>query len=312
MSKAEHRFGGAWTEQKLEAISYYQQFYTGALRGGPNASYRFDLWYVDAFAGSGERTETVATGGLFENQPINWTTVQLDGSAKRAMATQPPFKHLVFIEPDPRRFAALKALEERDGRVRCIQKDANAALPELLASEEWRQPAAGKGLQRGIVFLDPYGMQVSFATLKLLAATKRIDVFYLFPLEAVTRQLAHDFRAVDQWKQDRLDDVLGGPDWREDFYASRKQHDVWGGIDESLQRTVSRRDIELWFKRRLEAIPFAHVSDPLPLGDGNLQKFSLFVAIANDSPRAVQLAKNGIRDMLKLQQLEASRRRSAL
>lgn len=309
MSKAEHRFGGAWTEQKLEAISYYQQFYTGALRGRRDANYRFDLWYVDAFAGSGERTETVTTGGLFENEPIDWATVQLDGSAKRAMATQPPFKHLVFIEPDQKRFAALKALEAQDRRVRCIQGDANAALPDLLASEEWRRPATGKGLQRGIVFLDPYGMQVSFSTLKLLAATKRIDVFYLFPLEAVTRQLAHDFSAVDQWKQDKLDDVLGGTDWREDFYASRQQQTVFGELDDSLRRTVSRRDIELWFKRRLEAIPFAHVSDPLPLGDGNLQKFSLFVAIANDSPAAVQLAKNGIRDMLKLQQLEASRRR---
>lgn len=308
MSKAEHRFGGAWTEQKLEAISYYQQFYTGALRGRRDASYRFDLWYVDAFAGSGERTETVTTGGLFENAPIDLATVQLDGSAKRAMATQPPFKHLVFIEPDQKRFAALKALEAQDPRVRCIQGDANAALPDLLASDEWRRPASGKGLQRGIVFLDPYGMQVSYSTLELLASTKRVDVFYLFPLEAVTRQLAHDYRAVDQWKQDRLDAVLGGSDWREEFYADREEQDVFGHVDTQRRRRVTRTEIEDWFRRRLEKT-FAFVSPPIALGDGNLQKFSLFVAIANDSPAAVQLAKNGIRDMLKQQQLEASRRR---
>lgn len=312
MSEAEHKFGGAWTERKLQAISYYQQFYTAALRGKPGASYRFDLWYIDAFAGSGERTETVETGGLFDGGgPLDWTTVQLDGSAKRAMATQPPFKHLVFIEPDAKRFAALRALEKEDARVRCVQGDANIALPAILDSQEWRKPERGRGLQRGIVFLDPYGMQVSYSTLEHLAACKRVDVFYLFPLEAVTRQLAHDYRAVDQWKQDRLDAVLGGPDWREEFYADRQDQDVFGHIDTLRRRKVTRAEIEAWFKRRLER-NFAFVSPPIALGDGNLQKFSLFVAIANDAPAAVQLAKNGIRDMLKQQQLEASRRRSGL
>ena len=127
MSGAEHKFGGAWTERKLQAISYYQQFYTAALRGKPGASYRFDLWYIDAFAGSGERTETVETGGLFEGAPIDWTTVQLDGSAKRAMATQPPFKHLVFIEPDAKRFAALQALEMKVSRLRTHSQNSTVA-----------------------------------------------------------------------------------------------------------------------------------------------------------------------------------------
>ncbi|MFJ6023004.1 three-Cys-motif partner protein TcmP [Brevundimonas sp. NPDC092305] len=308
---AEHKFGGAWTEQKLSAVQYYAEFYTGALRGRRDAPYQFDLWYIDAFAGSGERTETVLTGGLFEGTPTSWETVQLDGSAKRAMAVSPPFKHLIFMEPDPKRFAALKALEAVDARVSCVQGDANIALPELFSRPIWRTSGAGKGLQRGLVFLDPYGMQVPYTTLELLASTKRVDVFYLFPLEAVIRQLAHDYAAVDQWKQDALDAVLGGPDWRDQFYEDRLQQTVFGDLETIRNRTVTRRDVESWFQNRLSKT-FAFVSPPLPLGDGNLQKFSLFLAVANDSAKAVQLAKSGVRDMLKRQEYAASRQMSGL
>ena len=308
---AEHRFGGAWTEQKLAAISYYAQFYTGALRGRPDAPFRFDLWYIDAFAGSGERTEKVEEGGLFEGKPAETVEVQLDGSAKRAMAVSPPFKHLVFMEPDPRRYEALKALEGSDSRVRCVQGDANLALPDLFSQPEWQTKGAGKGLQRGLVFLDPYGMQVPYSTLELLAATKRVDVFYLFPIEAVTRQLARDFRAVDQHKQSALDAVLGGPDWREEFYEELQHQTVFGDTEVHRRRTATRREVESWFQKRLSGT-FSFVSPALPLGDGNLQKFSLFLAVANDSVKAVQLAKNGVRDMLKQQEYAASRRRSCL
>jgi hypothetical protein len=43
-----HRFGGPWTELKLDAVEYYLQCYTRALTYA-----RMDIWYVDAFAGAG-------------------------------------------------------------------------------------------------------------------------------------------------------------------------------------------------------------------------------------------------------------------
>ena len=48
MSK--HIFGGPWTEIKLDAVEYYLGCYTRALK-----QVDFDLWYIDAFAGSGDR-----------------------------------------------------------------------------------------------------------------------------------------------------------------------------------------------------------------------------------------------------------------
>lgn len=311
MSSAEHHFGGAWTEQKLALVSYYSEFFTAALKGRADASYRFDLWYIDAFAGSGERTETIETGGVFEGTPVELAKVQLDGSAKRAMAVNPPFKHLVFIEDDGPRFNALCALQQTDPRVTCIKGDANEILPELFQSSAWRiaPGRSGKGMQRGIVFLDPYGMQVRWETLAMLAATRRVDVWFLFPIEAVSRQLAHRFTAVDSWKQASLDAVFGGPEWRNDIYCDAPSDDLFATAAPDKSRAMSRREIEGYFTKRLEGL-FSYVSPPMSLGNRN--QFSLFLLVANDSPAAVALAKSAMKDVLKRHALAASRRTSGL
>ena len=41
-------FGGEWTREKLDILAAYLDAYTTALKNQP-----FNLWYVDAFAGSG-------------------------------------------------------------------------------------------------------------------------------------------------------------------------------------------------------------------------------------------------------------------
>lgn len=46
-----HVFGGKWTEQKLQVMERYFSAYAIALKNAP-----FERWYVDAFAGTGERT----------------------------------------------------------------------------------------------------------------------------------------------------------------------------------------------------------------------------------------------------------------
>lgn len=313
MSEAEHRFGGAWTERKLQAVSYYLAFYTNALKGREDASYRFSLWYIDAFAGSGERTKSAEVGGLLDGTPVKQVEVQLDGSAKRAMAVQPPFKHLVFIEDDGPRFLALSALRKIDDRVRCIQGDANVILPEIFNGPEWRlKPSqTGKGTQRGVVFLDPYGMQVRWETLKALADTRRVDVWFLFPLEAIGRQLAHNLSAVDQWKQARLDAVFGGPEWRDELYAQQSAPGLFGDAPIDKNRKVSKAEIEAYFAKKLDGI-FSYVSPPLPLGEGARQQFSLFLLVANDSHAAVNLARNAMKDLVKRHTLAASRQRSGL
>jgi hypothetical protein len=47
-----HSYGGPWTELKLDVLKKYLNFYTDALK-----NQRFEKWYIDAFAGTGERHE---------------------------------------------------------------------------------------------------------------------------------------------------------------------------------------------------------------------------------------------------------------
>jgi hypothetical protein len=65
----EHSYGGPWTEIKLDAVTYFNQCYTKAL-----TPVGFDLWYIDAFAGSGERQITLQPGGSFFGQPLQAVT----------------------------------------------------------------------------------------------------------------------------------------------------------------------------------------------------------------------------------------------
>src|SRR3569832_379059 len=218
---SEHEFGGAWTEIKLDAISEYLAFYTTALKNVPKPEAPFVLWYVDAFAGTGERTASRETGGLLEGQPISVERVQLDGSAKRALAIEPPFQHFVFVEKNAKRHSALLRLKDAypNRNIQCMKGEANTELLFLFGTYPWAAQRGGCGCLRAVVFLDPYAMSVKWKTLEVLAATGAVDVWYLFPLNAVTRQLSRDFAAVDAYKAAKLDEIFGTASWWVVFFV---------------------------------------------------------------------------------------------
>lgn len=288
-----HRFGGVWTELKLDAVHYYLGFFTKVLERQP-----FDLWYIDAFAGSGTREEKRERGGLFEGSPIESTTETLAGSVLRALSVQPSFKRHVFIEGNTARFRELEAIKADfpDKLIECRHGDANEKLKEIFTRPPWSN---SRGPQRAVIFLDPYGMNVAWETLKLLADTKRVDVWYLFPLQAVTRQLAGDLRRVDTHKQDRLDAIFGTRDWRSQLYATQTVPDLFSQPTTSSTRAVTQQQIEDYSRRRLGTL-FRYVSASLPLiADGRGHLFSLFCLSNSDSDPAIGLIRKGVTATLK-------------
>lgn len=280
-----HEFGGAWTDIKLDAVEHYLRLYTKALQRQP-----FELWYVDGFAGSGSRTVTREDGGLLEGKPIEITEEHLAGSARRALEVQPAFHNYLFIENHSERFKALEKLakEYSNKSIYCVRGNANQELQDMCRSDWLRS----KKSRRIVVFLDPYSLQVEWSTLEALANTHVIDVWYLFPLRDVTRQLAHDYEAIDEHKINALNRVLS-PNWKQ-LYETRTERvrNLFEEIESSKTfRRAKQLDIEHWFKGRLENI-FKWVSDPLPLlSDEGRQIFSLFLAISNPSGPAIALAK---------------------
>lgn len=300
--RAEHRFGGSWTEIKLNAVSDYLNFYTAALKASPSPADPFETWYVDAFAGTGDRTVDDGPKGLFTIGEGLLDRARLEGSARRALAINPPFRHLVFIEKNAGRFTALERVRtdfpNRD--IRCVQGDANQQIREVFSEGPW--VARGRcGLQRAVVFLDPYGMSVRWDTLRFLAETGRADVWYLFPLHAALRQLSHDHAALDPSKRAALDEVFGTSDWEKRFYEH--QPAPTNLFDFPLATGPSRNadpgKVEKFAAERLRSI-FSFVSEPIPiLTRRKLRQFSLFLLSGNSNERAIGLIKKGVAAQIK-------------
>jgi three-Cys-motif partner protein len=268
----DHKFGGGWTQIKLDVLRDYLHFYTQALK-----NQKFKLHYIDAFAGSGECLVKTTDGHK-----------KIDGSAKIALETSPSFHHFHFIENHGERFKALKALcdDRNDESIDLYRADATETLDTILQSIDWRN-------SRAVLFLDPYGMEVKWHLLEKVAATKAIDMWFLFSISGLCRQAARSYEAVDEHKEQILDECLGTPDWRTAFYEESSQMTLWG--TPPTERTAEIDDLLQFVQRRLKSI-FAEVPKPLILPRSGPPLFALFFAVSN--PRAVGLSMKAANHIL--------------
>lgn len=293
---AGHRFGGDWTDLKLDALRKYLSFFTTALRNKG-----FELRYIDAFAGSGGRLIDRA----IDDEPFllgveaKLKQVYVPGSARIALQTSPPFQQIILIERHGRRCAALEALcaEYPDIRARTQRGEANAALIDICRTTPWLRPHRGSSGIRAVLFLDPYGMNVEFATLQEIAATQAIDVWYLFPLSGLYRQAARSGEKLTPEKRASITRILGTPDWEDAFYGRKERtDDLFASLGDEenrakLRRVADVRMIENYVKTRLKDI-LPHVSNPRTLTMKNgAPLFSLFFAVSSPNPKAIALAK---------------------
>lgn len=273
-----HFFGGAWTETKLDVLKQYLSVFTTAL-----SKQKFSLLYIDACAGTGQRSEKQEALPLFG---LGEKILDLDGSARIALQTDPKFDSYLFIEKDKNRFQVLEKLKSENPRAKITieQGDANKILEKAMNSSKWLSHKF-----RGVIFLDPYGLEIDWETLLAIASTKALDVWYLFSISGVVRQVSKDFEKMEGYKKDRLDRQFGTEEWRDAFYKKRKIPGLFELI-ESHKREADVKQIEDWVKRRLESC-FSYVEAPLRLPKNGPQLFSLFFCVSNDSGKAIGLAK---------------------
>ncbi|WP_425987965.1 three-Cys-motif partner protein TcmP [Afipia sp. DC4300-2b1] len=283
-----HEFGGQHTDLKLSVIEKYLSGYTTALR-----SQFSQLWYIDAFAGTGNRTvRTVTSGGDLLETPVIERVDIRRGSAQIALDTKPDFDFLVFIEQNPRYVAELNDLAARylQKSIQVISGDANAALRSLVVSNQWTN-------KRAVVFLDPYGMEVEWSTLQALASTKAIDVWFLFPLAGLFRQATRKLTDIDPSKRAALIRMFGDDAWEQELYPKQNNGDLFGNTGER-ERLADVKGLESYTQLRLKTI-FAEVFDPLPLPiDERPQRFSLFLCVSNPVPAAIGLGSRIAKNLL--------------
>lgn len=203
LSVTPHRFGGAWTEHKLQILRDYLGFYTQALK---NKSFR--LVYIDSFAGTGRCQIRVGREG----------EAVIDGSAKIALDCSPAFDRYHFIERKPSHAAELARLiatHPNGSRARLSNRSAVDLLPVILRAHDWKST-------RGVLFLDPYGLQCSWQMIQQVAATRALDVFFLVSLSGLFRQAAVDASDIDEGKAAALTRFLGTEGWRAALYTQEQ------------------------------------------------------------------------------------------
>jgi three-Cys-motif partner protein len=248
---------GPWAREKLDALGQYLGYYTTVLK---NQAWCRGTIFVDAFAGPGlspVRTKASSSGqtSLFQigGAPVDHAVIEyLKGSPRVALEIAHPFSRYVFIDSKQRRIRELEVLQMEYGTTRNIEirrGDANAEITTLLESGlNWR-------VHRGVVFLDPFGMQVPWTTIQRLAKTRALEVMINFPLGmAIQRLLTKSGEIPNDW-QDALDRYFGSSEWRSYAYE-----DVLG-LFGTVTRKISDSGVRLlqWYRDRLREV-FGHVS----------------------------------------------------
>lgn len=279
MSK--HKFGGDWTTDKLERVRKYLCAYTTIFKKNPRATY-FTTIYVDAFAGTGERVESASDADVQSFQKR---------SARIALEVEPPFDRFLFIERSAMRVKELQKLRnefpDRTDRVQIEKGDANDLLRKWCRQSDWQR-------HRAVVLLDPYGMQVDWATIEAIAATKAIDLWLLFPLGvAVNRLLTKNEPPPKKWGS-ALTRSFGNEEWKQEFYPKKKERTLFGE-EETERKEATFERIGRFFVKRLDTVFSQVAPNPLILANSKgVPIYLLCFAVGNPkgAPTAVKIAKD--------------------
>jgi len=238
-------------------LAQYLHRYTTALK-----KTRFCKIYIDAFAGTGYREEREAISKrvmMFPELAADEPTRFRDGSARIALQTQPPFDAFVFVERSKRRSGELAALKdefpEKATAIEIRQGDANKELQTVCAKTDWRKC-------RAVTFLDPYGMQVDWKTIEMIAATRAIDVWILFPVGmGVNRMLTGSLEEMPLAWRTRLTRFFGSTEWERVFYRREQMASLFAAtLDSRHVRAADMDSIARYYHSRLKLI-FTRVAE---------------------------------------------------
>jgi three-Cys-motif partner protein len=275
----QHHFGGPWTAQKLQLLEKYLGFFSDALKD------RFGrLVYIDTFAGTGQCTIVNRNG-----------RETIDGSAAIALGIPRPFDHYYFIERKVRHVRALEQLRINSGplaaRVTIEAGDAASKLAGVLQREDWNNT-------RGVLFLDPYGLQCTWEMVQSIARTKALDVFFLVSLSGLSRQAARSATGLTAEKRAALTRFLGTDAWERALYKAPAQDDMFNDSP-ALVRDRGNAAILQFVGEKMGA-EFADVAEPIIFRNRQgAELFALYFAVSNPSKAARTLAKRVHSDILK-------------
>ena len=218
-------------------------------------------FYIDAFAGPGtlkvrqQQINDSTQQSLFEiaehAAEDAGETEYISGSPLVALQLKNPFTNYIFIENDQHRLNQLKELKENydsTGRIHLRNQDCNEYLSDRLKKIQWKE-------WRGVIFLDPFGMQVPWDTIAKIGKTKAIEIFINFPVGMAIQRLLKRSGEFTSAERNKLDQYFGTDKWYDQLYAH--QEDMFGS--RPAKRQNSGDVLVKWYRKRLQDV-FPHVS----------------------------------------------------
>ena len=285
---ADHRFGGDWTGTKLEILRRYLEAYSTVLK-----KTSFKTAYIDAFAGTGYRSlEQADAEGvpLFSDLAEQAPQELLEGSARIALQVQPRFDRYIFIEKNPKRCTQLEGLRSEfpdlEADIRIERGDANKVIQDLCGkNKNWKK-------HRAVLFLDPYGMAVEWATIKSVAETEAIDLWLLVPLGiGLNRLLPRSGQIPEGWRN-RLNRFLGTEDWDQVFYREQTTTNLFGEPETTVVK-ATLEEIGKFFVERLESVfPGVAPKPRVLMNSMNCPLYLFCFAVGSRNPQAQKIALN--------------------
>lgn len=264
------QFGGEWTIEKLTIIDDYLQFYVNAL-----SKQKVQLVYIDAFAGSGK---TKLPDGK-----------EIDGSA------------LISLKYD---FDKYYFIELNDDRAKCLVNEINSRFPTkkhkvtVITGDSNKE--LGKVLQnltvyqRCVMFLDPYAMELNWNILEIAKLKNVIDIWYLFPLNALTRNLYKKLTMLDATKG-KISQILGTDEWEQKLYHESAQQSIFD--DEPLVRVDFDSLVDYVKNRLSDNFPYVSPKSRMLKNSNNSPMFILFFIMTNNSKKAIGLDSKVVNDI---------------
>jgi three-Cys-motif partner protein len=277
-------FGGQHTKIKLDVLGSYLDFYVKALK---NSS--FHLVYIDAFAGTGDMLiDGIEEPSLFS---VGREPETYEGSVRRAIKL--PFDSYWLVEKNQARHQQLQnnlaeLTPQMQNKIILRCGDSDKILREFASTI--RGKINGKFV-RAVVFLDPFGMSLSYETMKALGDTCVADIWFLMPTGmGPVRQAS---RTMDETKRfnGRITRMLGTEEWQAAWYTKVIQGSFDGSVTETKYRTNDLGKMEAYIFDRINGAFNRGAHDKmLTLGRGGRRWYKLMFACANPNSKARDLA----------------------
>lgn len=254
---------GPWAREKLECLGKYLNAYTTILS---KQSWCKGFVYVDAFAGAGKAQLRQYETNQIENPLLDVagyigeeeteTEMYIHGSPRVALNIKRPFTEYIFIEKSSKRVSELEEIQKEysDRRgITILQGDANEQICSYLLSSEkynWKE-------YRAVAFLDPFGMQVPWKTIKDIGKTKAVEIILNLPVGMAIQRLLPKSGEFSVEQRKKLTEYFGSPDWEPIVYEEK--HDLFGLL--RIKKADAGEQLAKWYQKRLKEA-YGHSSKP--------------------------------------------------